>query len=319
MIKKRALLIAKVSFENQKSGISNRVEEISDFLNEMGFEVEIASKTTSSKSDFYDLICVSSFTNALHIFPARLMCDFLWFDAMDSWRLTRKSLFIHDPLVEFFKVFREGFGRLFVRLPDLITYCSMRDSGADKSDTEKTLIFGPVGRKKFKLKDLGSRYVFVGPSSYFPNQEAVKFLFKLAKLGFFEHTKLHLYGESGEYRDVHPDVFIHGLSDDSDMYGISDIHLVPIWKGAGVKYKTYIPLSLGIKVISTLEGANGFTFNPSLRVCDSVEQFIRALDEVKANTVNKSEKLLLLELDQRESVRDRIAERFNEFGGSTSV
>jgi hypothetical protein len=317
MFKKRALLISKISHENRKSGLSNRVQQISDFLNEMEFQVEVAPRATSSKSDNYDLICISSFSNASQIFRARSMSDFLWFDAMDSWRLTRKSLFIHDPLIEFVKLFREGFGRLFVRLPDLITYCSIRDSGADKSDADRTLIFGPVEMAKFELKDFGRRYVFVGPSTYFPNQEAVSFLFKLARLGFFQQTNLHIYGETGGYRDVHPDVFMHGLSDDVDIYGISDIHLVPIWRGAGIKYKTYFPLSMGIKVISTQEGANGFTLNPNLIVCDSKEQFMKAINEVEFKTNSNGVKISLLELDQREIIQARIAQRFNDLDRST--
>jgi hypothetical protein len=314
MNKKRALLIAKVSTENRKSGISNRVEQISDFLNEMGFEVEISSNSGSSKSDYYDLICISSFSNASHILSARSRCDFLWFDAMDSWRLTRKTLFLHDPPKEFLKVLRDGFGRLFVRLPDLITYCSRRDSAADKSDKRKTLILGPVGNRGIEKKDFGRRYVFVGPSHYFPNQEAVRFLFKLARLGIFQETKLHLYGASDKYKDSHVDVYVHGLSVDSELYGVSDIHLVPIWKGAGIKYKTFTPLSLGIKVISTREGANGLNTNPSLIICNSKEDFLYALCTVEPVSAHPNKIVPLLEMDQREIVRVRIAERFNDFG-----
>ena len=309
MTKKSALLITKISPENQISGISMRIKQISDFLNEMDFEVEISSNTKLSRLDFYDLICISSFSNALQIFSARRKSRFLWFDAMDSWRVTRKSLFFYNPLLEVPKVLREILGRLFVEIPDLITYCSVRDANADQSNPSKTLIFGPLSISKFEPKDLGKRFVFVGPSGYFPNREAVKFLFRLARSGLFEHTKLHIFGDPREYKDTHPDVFIHGLSVDSQIYGKNDIHLVPIWRGAGVKYKCLIPLSLDIRVISTLEGANGFVPNPNLIVCTSVDEFKQALTEGRLRRTTRQDHAPLLELDQQEIVRRRVVDQ----------
>ena len=237
MIDKKALLISKVSGQSQKSGIAKRLDEISAFLTEMGFEVERVSDIKASKAESYDLICISSFSNALQIFSARKKTSYLWYDAMDSWRLTRRSLFLDNPIRECLKILREVVGRLFVGLPNIVTYCSLRDAEYDKSDVKKTLIFGPGKVCKFELKDFGKRFVFVGPSEYFPNREAVKFLFKIARSDSFAGIKLHIYGEASMYKEVHPDVFIHGLGEDSEIYGHSDIHLVPIWSGAGINTK----------------------------------------------------------------------------------
>jgi hypothetical protein len=311
MINKKALLISKVSSQSQKSGIAKRLDEISDFLTEMSFEVERVSDIKSCKAKSYDLICISSFSNALQIFSARKKASFLWYDAMDSWRLTRRTLFLDNPFRECLKILREVFGRLFVGLPNIVTYCSLRDAEYDKSNFKKTLVFGPGIVSKFELKDFGKRYIFVGPSEYFPNREAVKFLFQIAKSGSFEGTKLHIYGDASMYKEVHPDVFIHGLGEDSEIYGHSDIHLVPIWTGAGIKYKTLTPLSLGIKVISSFEGANGLNPNPNLFVCDSKDDFEATIYHLSHEDPANYENSSLLVSDQRELLRQKILDALN--------
>jgi hypothetical protein len=302
----KALLISKGSSQSQKSGIAKRLDDISTFLTEIGFEVERVSDINSSKAESYDLICISSFSNAFQIFSARKKTNYLWYDAMDSWRLTRRTLFLDNPFRECLKICREVGGRLFVGLPNIITYCSLRDAKYDKSNFKKTLIFGPGKVCKFELKDFGKRFVFVGPSEYFPNREAVTFLFKIARSNSFVETKLHISGEAKMYKEVHPDVFIHGIGKDSDIYGQSDIHLVPIWAGAGIKYKTFTPLSLGVKVISSFEGANGLDHNPNMIVCDSEEDFETAIDRLSQESTSYCQNSSPLVLDQRELLRQNI-------------
>jgi hypothetical protein len=48
------------------------------------------------------------------------------------------------------------------------------------------------------------------------------------------------------------------------MYFENDIHLAPLESGAGLKLKVAVPLTNGLRVISTPEGANGFRQNSNL-------------------------------------------------------
>jgi hypothetical protein len=311
MIKGNALLISSVGYVSSKSGIVKRVEEISSFLEELGFQVEIATNLRLGKCDTYDLICISSFTNAFQIFAARKKTSFLWFDAMDSWRLTRRSLFTGNPVRESVKLLREIFGRPLIRIPDLITYCSLRDAQIDKSDFRKTLIFGPGLSNFLKLSDFGYRYVFVGPSSYYPNNLAVKFLFEIANLGYFAKTKLHIYGEQNNYNQVHEDVYLHGEAPDIEVYGNRDIHLVPLWKGAGIKYKTLLPLSRGLKVISSLEGANGLNPTSNLIIANDQDHFKELLRASDFLDTPKPPTSKLLTFDQRIEIREILEAQIN--------
>ena len=306
MTKRNALVVSRIGKQNEKSGIAKRVQDISIFLEELGFQVEFAADPRLGKNNFYDLICISSFTNAYQIILARKKTSFLWFDAMDSWRLTRRSLFFDSPVREAVKILREFFGRPLVHLPELITYCSLRDAQIDRSNSQKTLIFGPREVKNFKPQDFGDRFVFVGPSGYYPNRQAVEFLFELASLRYFSERKLHIYGESNHYNEVHEDVYIHGEAEDYEIYGNRDIHLAPIWSGAGIKYKSFSPLALGIRVISSKEGANGIKQNLNIRVCATKFEFEKAIHDLDWDVLESPESTEILEVDQRILIRKFI-------------
>jgi hypothetical protein len=274
-------LVYKHVNHNRYSGISNRLEEIASFLNRMNYEVEYLQIGELSKAANYDLICISSFTNAFQIIKYRRKTSFVWFDAMDSWKLTRRAFFMDNPTKEILKLLRDFIGsKLFVRA-NLITYCSMRDALQDGKISSKTFIFPPTQRNKVELSNFGPRYVFVGPSSYPPNREAFEYLNSLAEEGYFDEVNLHLYGESKNYKRNHPNVKLHGHHIDGKIYGVEDIHLVPIWSGAGIKYKTLMPLSQGITVFSSTEGANGIADVDNLFVAQNKEEFETLLKEAK--------------------------------------
>lgn len=308
MNSKKALIVTINNKHNVKSGLSNRVEDIANFLERIGFEVEIVSNLRESSLDYYALICISSFTNVFENRSARNKCDFLWFDAMDSWRLTRKSLYLDNPAKESLKVARELFGRLFVRLADVVTYCSERDAKEDNIDLGNVIIFGPSKVSPLKLKEHSRRFVFVGPSSYYPNRQAVNYLYSLARSGIFKEVNLHIFGDSLEYRESHPDVMKHGLSSDEMIYGKSDIHLVPIWEGAGIKYKALNPLSLGIQVIASLEGSNGIVSHSKLHSCYTKRDFTERVMSATWSEAEGYSNLNLIELDQRELLQKYILE-----------
>lgn len=303
-----ALLVSRVGNSTVSSGIGRRVEEIAEFLIGLNFSVERVQTIGHSRLKSYDLICVCSFVNAFQLFFARRKCSFLWFDSMDSWRLTRKSLLRDESQKECMKFVRDFLGTLFYKKADVITYCSKRDAKVDRSKHSKIRIFAPKQIPTQKLLDFGKRYVFVGPSDYYPNRAAYEYLISLAKQNYFKNVKLHIYGLSSMYLESHADVFLHGVCPDGEVYGHRDIHLVPLWSGAGVKYKTLVPLSLGIRVISTIEGANGLLTNPLLLICRTQDDFENALerDFPELSKVHRQENIL--EFDQRSDIQKIILE-----------
>ena len=303
-----ALLVSRVGNSTVSSGIGRRVEEIAEFLIGLNFSVERVQTIGHSRLKSYDLICVCSFVNAFQLFFASGKCSFLWFDSMDSWRLTRKSLLRDKPLKECIKFVRDYLGTVFYKKVDVITYCSKRDAKIDSLKHSKVKIFTPKQIPTQKLLDFGKRYVFVGPSDYYPNRTAYEYLISLANQNYFKNVKLHIYGMSSMYLENHADVFLHGVCPDREVYGQRDTHLVPLWSGAGIKYKTLVPLSLGIRVISTIEGANGFLTNPLLLICRMHEDFQTALetDFPELSEVYQLENIL--EFDQRSDIQQIILE-----------
>lgn len=303
-----ALIIGKSrTFENY-SGISNRVEEIRLFLNDLGFETEYLAHGDIPTSHSYDVICISSFVIARDLIRYERYTNFMWLDAMDSWKLTRLSLFRENPMKEFIKVARDYAGSRYFGKAHLLTYCSIRDAERDKQNILQPYIFGPGHVKNFEMQDYGPRYVFVGPSKYYPNRVAFEYLISLAKEGIFEKNSLHVYGEPNRYLSKLPGVQIHGEAPDTEVYGSRDIHLVPLWKGAGIKYKTLVPLSQGLKVISSLEGANGLNPSINLLIAKDQNHFKELLQT--SNFLDKPEvpTSQLIFLDQRNEVRKILAE-----------
>lgn len=277
--RKDALLLVKEASTDEFSGIGQRVQNLRSLLTSSGFRVEVSSKIDLAKESRYDLACVVSFASASNIPKIRKRTEFLWFDAMDSWKLTRRTLFPTDPIRESVKFIRDFRASFHFKDADLVTYCSKRDLEFDGIELQNVLVLPPYFPPLIELKDLGRRFVFVGTSKYRPNYEAYKFLEGEAKKGKFKEIPLFVYGEGYERIPTAEGIEIKGRSPNEELYGSQDVHLVPIWRGAGIKYKTFSPLALGLHVISSVEGANGLVRGPLLHVMERKSDFSKALDD----------------------------------------
>lgn len=307
-----ALIIGKTQKDGNFSGIGNRVDEIRHFLKEIGFESEYLVHGDIPKYSQYDVICISSFVIAMDLVRYKRYSNFLWLDAMDSWKLTRRSLFRENPIKESSKIIRDYVGSKCFSKADLLTYCSVRDSHIDRQSRVKPFIFSPSQIGKFELRDHGSRYVFVGSSSYYPNRKAFKYLTHLAKLGLFEKHQLQVYGDPVNYHNRLPDIQIHGEAPNIEVYGTRDIHLVPLWRGAGVKYKTLLPLSQGLRVISSLEGANGINRSSNLLIAKDPSQFKEFLENWGFLEKPEIEVPQLISFDQKDEIREILRSRIRK-------
>ena len=286
---KTALLISTpYAFRNQASGGWLRSLQLYDLLAEAGFNVTHISASELGKNGSHDLICVVSFANASLLRRLRKRTDFLWYDSTDSWKLTRKSLFRLDPKLELIRFARDLLYSRRYKYSDLVTYCTLRDKMADNFKASKILCI-PNKIKVFPIEnDYGPRFVFAGSADYEPNRKAIQFLIEIMQDPKLSLMKLHIYGNAVENSKFHNIVY-HPWATDGELYGKSDIHLVPIMHGAGMKYKTLVPLSLNLRVISTIEGSVGIRENPKLWIVEDLRQFHEALLTIVSDVAEISE------------------------------
>ncbi len=259
-----------------ESGASIRFSNIKSLLLDAGYEVTVCTPRTSGEllNRSWDLIAVVSFSVARTLQAAREKTEFLWFDPTDSWKLTRYSLLKSGDLKQIFALVRDLFWLLKAPKIDLLTFITRRDSIVEKNWWKKriTPLVLPVFNLERTLKDSNDvRLVFVGDGRYVPNKKSLRYLKKLVK-ELPTNQKVHLYGKG---LMVSNSRFIsHGYVNNEEIYYKNDIHLAPVQHGAGMKLKVVMPLSNGIRVISTLEGSAGLQPNPLLKVASSFPDFV---------------------------------------------
>lgn len=299
-----ALLLCKNFREYPYTGISKRQVDIKNLLEEVGFDVAIKRSIFETKFRKFDLICVQSFTNAWQLPFTKFFTNFVWFDPMDSWRLTRRSLFFTSVIKETLKYLRDVVCSKFLVFCNIISYCSLSDWKNDNIRFKRKFFILPptISNKSnlLNLPDYGKRWVFVGSCHYTPNREAAEYLIRLASLGYFGDIPLHFYGSGYERFSESKGLFFNGLSNEKFLYGKQDIHLAPIWSGAGIKYKVVTPLSKGLKVISSPEGANGL-ISDSLKIGTSKNHFAKLILEEDFHSELRT--FLKFEIDESEELK----------------
>ena len=268
MKQKTALVIATPTAVNGSvSGASLRVATIRHLLEEAGCETTIVSSAESGNhlEQSWDVVALVSFSTAIRATAARKKCKLLWLDCTDSWKLSRLSMARHGSIGEALKYLRDWL--VLSRTPklDLITFISDRDRRAEHRWLARRgpafVIPNCLPKERVNKSDT-VRLVFVGPGNYGPNIRALKFLeHVLDRLP--ANIFIDVFGDNPKGKS-HSRLRFHGYTDSHALYSEQDIHLVPITSGAGIKNKSAIPLSLGLRVIATSEGANGLAQNENL-------------------------------------------------------
>jgi glycosyltransferase involved in cell wall biosynthesis len=273
---KQALIIAtEVATNGFESGASLRLDSIRELVEDAGFKVSVFSRKEANEklTGEWDLVVMISFATAKFLRRARKHTKYLWFDATDSWTLTRLSLIRQGELKHVFTFLRDLFYLQRAPKIDQLTFISRRDAIKEKrwwSMKKNPLILPILGLDREVMPSEEIRFVFVGDGNYGPNKKALKFLSKT--LSYLHHNvRIHLYGRNLTTSDSR---FIrHGYVEESKFYAKGDIHLAPIRSGAGIKMKASIPLWNGLKVIASPEGANGFSNSPALLVAATPKAF----------------------------------------------
>lgn len=258
-----------------ENGASLRIRYISNLLRESGFEVEVECKEKAKDlliSTRFNLVVLSSYSCSSLGRIAKQRSDYLWFDPYDSWLISRLSLakaggLIHVPLL-----LRDIFKVSLLPKRDITTFISRHDAEIHRFFLRKdNLIIMPIQMSKpLVMNSLTPRFVFVGDGSYLPNQKALPFLEKVARL---VGTRVFVIGDGYKNTEKYTSLEFLGYLDSQEMYASHDIHLVPISSGAGIKTKAALPLSVGIRVIANGHSTRGLKMLPNLLVANGHREF----------------------------------------------
>jgi len=280
---KPALIIGtEVATNGFESGASLRLNSIRDLVISAGFEVTVVSRKEAdlALANRWELVVLASFATAKFLRKARKQAESLWFDSTDSWTLTRISLIRQGELKHLFAFLRDLFYLLRAPKIDQLTFISRRDALKEKHWWQNKITphvlpnFG-LDREVQPSNDI--RFVFVGDGNYGPNKKAIAFLRNtLSHLP--EAIRIHLYGKDLNYSD--PRFVSHGYAKDNHFYFANDVHLAPIRSGAGIKMKVATPLWNGLRVIATVEGANGLSACSTLQIGSSPKDFAQQIQRM---------------------------------------
>ena len=289
MVSNRALIIGtEVATNEFESGASLRLNGIRDLLEQCKLKVTVVSRTEADdylKKD-WDLVVLVSFATAQFLRKARKSSRLIWFDPTDSWRLTRFSLLRSGDLRQIPILIRDLLRLWAAPRLDMLTFITRRDAEAEKIWWAKRLnpVVYPIQNLVRPVSpSIETRLVFVGDGKYGPNLRAMKFLTKVLDC-LPTNQQIHVYGRG--FENVDSRFVLHGYCTKEEMYFENDIHLAPIESGAGLKLKVAVPLSNGLRVISTPEGANGFTQNSNLFLASDEKTF--ALRVLQLSSVSNS-------------------------------
>jgi hypothetical protein len=197
---------------------------------------------------------------------------------------------------------------------DLITFITSRDRQSERAWWRwrtKPLVFPVSHLDRAVRKSSDRRLVFVGDGHYPPNQQAIRFLGQLvAKLP--RDLPIHVFGRGYDFS--HSGFIFHGYSPSSELYDANDIHLAPIFSGAGLKLKVALPLWNGLRVVTTPEGANGFNQNDQIAIGNTPSEFLEKilgfLKEPLDGEPLKPRKSIFV-LDEYKLLKSRILELSN--------
>lgn len=222
----------------------------------------------------------------------------IWLDCTDSILTTlkyqldekypKRNLFSTIRALLAFNLLRNKF--------DVISYISQRDLIADVSlhkhaRRAEKFVF-PNTPEHFDFGAAGElRFIFMGTMRYLPNKNGLLDLldFLLYSKSVQLLKKIHVFGFTFENISVrYPEVNWHGY--DHYVASHNDVHIAPIFTGAGIKNKVINPLSNNLRVITTYEGANGITPNANLIVTSDMQEFVKSMDFQISNLTISTQK-----------------------------
>jgi len=307
---KRALIVSnKTALNGYQSGASLRVLTIFEMLKQLQFETEVTDveEFRSRKPTHFDLIVLTPFSAAKVAYKARRATNFLWFDSCDSWISTRLSRLKHKELQQILALIQDWMLNIFHPKYDLLSYISLSDARNIAlpigSTLENSFIFPNYYKELHLNVSEQKKVVFIGDGDYKPNQDAVQFLGEVTKF-ISSDIKIHIIGKNFAFKN--PALVFEGYRDERDLYFSRDIHVAPVFAGAGIKNKVAIPLTLGLDVVTTKHGANGLKDLPKLRIAESPLEFAKAIEICMTGQYSSDRPKEVFSLDQTVALKNYL-------------
>jgi hypothetical protein len=302
------ILANREALSGKISGASLRLESVHGVCSELGAEIHLkkASLKSVKSSEKYDLIVFCSFSVIWTLNFFRYKGKDIWIDFTDTVLGTfGYQIRMHYPFRKIGSSLRALITVLALRKVKVISYISPRDLRRDlrllvkKTDAFYVFPNQPVHFTFSQSQE--SRFIFMGTLKYLPNSRGLFTLLDFLIQNNHEHLvrKIHVFGEvSPPVRSQYPNVHWHGYND--YLANQQDVHIAPILEGAGIKNKVANPIFNGLRVITTIEGANGLIPQENLNICTSLEEFTAAmLNADKTEFDVQQLKNLEFEKDQR--------------------
>lgn len=244
--------------------------------------------------------------------------------------ISRKSKNIMKKLSYLFegiklKKFEENFYKK--EMINLYTFISTEEKEFfEKEFNKKNTLLVRMGvnvEKSDREKDRINRISFIGKMNYYPNVEAIKWfcndIFPIISDRLNKNVDLYIVGKDPvkDIRDFKDEnIYVTGTVDDVKQYiDNSDIIIIPLLSGGGVKIKLLEALSRNKIVVTTSKGIEGTEFknNIHLLVADNVKDFAEKCIDVLCNA-DKYEYLIKNSFDilEKEYSWNSIGANYND-------
>jgi hypothetical protein len=304
------LFCTKEALRNETSGASIRVSTLISHCLSLGFDVSLQKASIRNlrraKGDAILVFC--SFASTWPLLFKRRNDQTIWIDSTDSVLLTLKfQVKNRMPFRNILSTLRSLITLRLLTKIEFLTYISQRDQLADKSLAakldSKVFIFPNKIDPWDSIPSSKIKFIFMGSLEYAPNYLGLKSLLRFLDSNGFSHLlkEIYVFGIQPDRLSTRfPDV--HWLGYSSYNPTSLDVHIAPIFAGAGIKNKVEIPVISGLKVIASNEAATGIIPLPNLLTCESLADFAQTMTQTMHFTMwdarSTKPKNSIFEIDQ---------------------
>jgi hypothetical protein len=312
------LFCSKEALRNETSGASIRVDTLMSHCLSLGFDVSLQKASVRNlrraKDDAILVYC--SFASTWPLLFKRKNHQTIWIDSTDSVLLTLKfQVKYRKPFRSILSTLRSLITFRLLTKIEFLTYISQRDELADKSLVakldSKVFIFPNKIDSWNSAPSSKVKFIFMGSLNYAPNYFGLNSLLRFLDSNGFSHLlrEIYVFGNKPDRLSARfPDV--HWLGYSSYIPTNLDVHIAPIFAGAGIKNKVAIPVMSGLKVIATNEAATGIIPLPNLLTCKSLADFAQTMTNTMQFTMwdarRAKPKNSIFEIDQIEDLKSAL-------------
>lgn len=279
-----AIVVNGGSLNGFDSGAKFRLDTIHAYLASAGVApIPIAQASELPNNRTIDILVGASWPTLREFSKLQSRARLSWFDACDSTRKLRLTRSKAGEVSQMLALARDLVNIRRCRA-DLVTYISEADLSIDEGhwadsniDTHVLPMLWPKVNPKVAT---GPRQiVFMGDGRYPPNQRAASWILRvlgpsLARLEV--PNPIEIFGQGYPFSDTGNVHFRGYVDDESLIFRRGDIHIAPMFDGAGIKSKVAIPLCAGLQVVATPMGASGIVRSDGLFVVE-IDEFAQTL------------------------------------------